>query len=258
MNSLPVICDGLMWRISDGTSVRIGLDPWMGCGNAHLLPEGLLQSLTEKGITRICHIVDQERSTFLHQAWKSAHTLLLPLHWHQPWRAYTLALTESHIHILEGEDEITWAIAKNGRYSPKEGYLHLANRHKPLHINIWWKRMWKLKAPLPRTRLLMWSILNNKVPTGDNLIKRGLYGPYWCCLCKDNTETVGHLFLSCPTTTDLWNSILSHIPSTSTWRGKTTKEVWANWWTSTSPQKARKLPLLISWEIWIARNNIIF
>lgn len=117
--------------------------------------------------------------------------------------------------------------------------------------------MWKLKAP-PRTRLLMWSILKNKVSTGDNLSRRGLCGHYWCCLYKDNTEYLDHLFLFCPITIDLWTSILTHTLSPINWRGYTTKKVWANWWSSVTPPKAKNLPLVITWEIWIARNRSIF
>jgi len=80
-----------------------------------------------------------ERSTFLHQAWKSAHSLLIPQQWHHHWEDYTATLTESHVRITEGEDEIIWEHAKNGQYSPKEGYLCLVDIHKPQPIDLWWK-----------------------------------------------------------------------------------------------------------------------
>lgn len=177
LKSLSLIRDGLNWRIHAGTYVHIGLDPWIGCGNAHLLPGGLKHHLIESGITHSSHIADMERSTFLHQACKSAHSLLIPHQWHHHWADYTVALIESCIRTLEGEDEIIWALTKNGQYSPKGGHLHLANIHKQQQIDIWWKGMWKLKAPL-RTRLLMWSILKYKIPTRDSLIKRGQHWPF--------------------------------------------------------------------------------
>lgn len=208
LNALPLIRDGLTWRIYDGASVQIGRDPWIGCGNAHQLPLDLLQILIEKGIMHINHAADPEQSSFLHQAWKTARSLLLPRQWHQSWHTYTSALQESHIRLREGEDEIIWAIAKSGRYSLKEGYLLLANNHKPQLIKSWWKDMWKRKAP-PRTRLLLWSILKNKVPISENLIKRGQHGPYWCCFFKNNSEYLDHLFLSCLVTIDLWTSTLT-------------------------------------------------
>jgi len=80
-------------------------------------------------------------------------------------------LIESHVRIVEGDNEIIWAHAKNGIYSPKEGYLCLTSVHQPQDIEQWWKNMWKLKAP-PITRLFMWTVLKKKSPMGDNLIKR--------------------------------------------------------------------------------------
>ena len=37
LNSLPLIREGLTWRIKQGNSVRIGIDPWIGCGNMQRL-----------------------------------------------------------------------------------------------------------------------------------------------------------------------------------------------------------------------------
>lgn len=107
------------------------------------------------------------------------------------------------------------------------------------------------KAP-PRSKVFMWSILKNKIPTGDNLIKRGMHKPFWCNLCKDNTESMDHLFLTCPITVDLWVYVLSNIPTQCTWWGQTARDAWTRWWSSAAPAKARNLPLLICWEIWVA------
>jgi len=38
---------------------------------------------------------------------------------------------EAHIRITDGDDEIIWALAKSGRYTPKEGYIVLAESQKP-------------------------------------------------------------------------------------------------------------------------------
>lgn len=54
------------------------------------------------------------------------------------------------------------------------------------------------------------------------------------------------------------NTTLSHTPTPNTWRGQAIKEVWTTWWKTTSPSKARNLPLLFNWEIWITRNHLIF
>lgn len=65
---------------------------------------------------------------------------------------------------MEGEEELIWAPAKHERYSPKEGYIVLMESKKPPICESWWSSIWKLKAP-PRMRLLMWTIMRNKIPT---------------------------------------------------------------------------------------------
>lgn len=134
LKSLEIRRSGLTWRIQDGNAVRIGEDPWIGCGNAHRLPPELKAYLNEVGITRISHIADLEHTSLFQQAWKSAWSLLIPQQWEQIWENYTATLTKAHVRIIEGEDEIIWAHEKSGKYSPKEGYLILAKAYKPQDI----------------------------------------------------------------------------------------------------------------------------
>lgn len=58
INSINLIQYGLTWRILSGSSIRIGANPWIGCGNAHRLPVDLKHYLAGQGITNICHIAD--------------------------------------------------------------------------------------------------------------------------------------------------------------------------------------------------------
>eukprot|EP00253_Pinus_taeda_P008270 PITA_08270 len=153
VNTIPLLRDGLTWRIREGNSVRIGKDPWVGCGNAHRLPNEVIDHLKVRGITHIAHIGDLERSTFLHQAWLNEHNLVIPAQWHNAWNKYTAALSQAHIRLTEGPNEIIWALAKNGTYSPKMGYLTLIEPIRPPIIHPTWRVLWKLKSA-PRTRLL--------------------------------------------------------------------------------------------------------
>eukprot|EP00253_Pinus_taeda_P029778 PITA_29778 len=182
-----LIRNGLTWRIQSGSQVRLGEDPWEGCGNAHKLPQELRLHLADQGISHLSHIADNERSSLAQQAWKSGLALNIPLQWQQQWRLFITALMEPHIRITEGEDELIWAFAKNGNYAPKIRYLVLMEPLKPPDSETRWNLIWKLKAAT-RTKLLLWSILNNKVPTRANLMKRSFVGPFWCHLCRSNNE----------------------------------------------------------------------
>lgn len=210
----------------------------------------------DQGVSRIAQIADPDNSTFLLQAWKSAPDLHIPERWRQDWEIYTEALKQAHIRITEEEDEIVWALAKNGSYTPKDGYQSLMEQFQPEHAQQWWKAIWKLKAA-PRTRMLMWAILFNKIPTGTNLIKRSFHGPFWCHLCRSNEEDTEHIFLTCPVVTEHWSLLLSHIPSLKRWLGQTITEAWLNWLEQHSG-KERNIPLLMCWAIWMARNRAIF
>lgn len=158
LQEVPLIRDGITWRIQSGEVVKIGMDHWIGCGNTHRLPHELKTYLTSRGISHFSQIADNDRSNFLQQAWKSRRALQIPQQWQQHWKEYIEALTESHNRIQEGGDELIWAHAKHGKYSPKEGYITLMNSLKPPTCELWWRSLWKLKAP-PRSRLLMWTIL---------------------------------------------------------------------------------------------------
>lgn len=149
---------------------RIGLDPWIGCGNIYRLPDDLRSFLRDNNITHIGHIADLERSTPFQQAWKTAPRLNIPHQWTQHCNTFIRALTEAHVWIKEEEDEVIWALSKSGKYTPKEGYLVLAEDRRSQALESQWNHIWKLKSP-PRSKLLMWIILKKKIPTGDNLIK---------------------------------------------------------------------------------------
>eukprot|EP00253_Pinus_taeda_P030204 PITA_30204 len=256
VNTIPLLRDGLTWRIREGNSVRIGKDPWVGCGNAHRLPIELIEHLKVRGITHIAHIGDPECSTFLYQAWLNVHHLAIPAQWHNAWNEYTAALSQAHIRLTEGPDEIIWALAKNGTYSPKMGYLTLIEPTRPPIIHPTWRALWKLKSA-PRTRLLFWNILFDKIPTGTNLMKRSFHGPYRCHLCLNEEESTAHLFLHCNISKQFWNLLTGHIPQLQNWKGNSILEAWESW-LQHHTGKSRNIPLLACWAIWIARNKAIF
>jgi len=78
LNSISLIQDGLTWRIHDGNAVRIGVDPWIGCGNADKLLAEVIGLLSDQGYTHIGHIADPLNTYLFQQAWKSALDIQLP------------------------------------------------------------------------------------------------------------------------------------------------------------------------------------
>eukprot|EP00253_Pinus_taeda_P016909 PITA_16909 len=227
LNSISIIKDGLLWKIGNGASIRISIDPWIGSGNSHILPVGLIQ-----------HINNRDD-------------------WSRIWQIYLQALTETHVRLQNVEDELIWAHSKAGQYTPKQGYDIIIAEKKPEVIRSWWYNLWKLQAP-PRTRLLMWNILEDKIPTGSYLKRRAFMGRSRCVLCLQEEESTQHRFLTCPTTRSIWTQVLLTLNMTRNWQGVGITMAWEKWWCTSAVAKSRNLPLLVPWYVWLKRNNKIF
>lgn len=181
----------------------------------------------------------------------------LPPQWHQAWNSFREALTESHIRITEGSDELIWSPSDAGFYTPKAGYTLLISYRKPDNLMDWWQSIWKLSTT-PRSKLFFWFVLRNKVPTGDNLQRRVQQGPTWCVLCKAESESTDHLFLHCSIRVALWNNIKSSLSYNGLWYGQNITEAWSDWCTRHKGTKLINLPAIVIWHLWKARNLIIF
>jgi len=94
---------------------------------------------------------------------------------------YISELKRSQIRLRNREYELIWAVDPLGSYSPKAGYVVLSTYILQRDIVWWCKKLCKLNFP-PNTCLFMWNVLENKVPTWDNLQKRNKHDPGWCVL----------------------------------------------------------------------------
>jgi hypothetical protein len=81
-------------------------------------------------------------------------------------------------------------------------------------------------------------------------------GPGLCPLCKQNKETVKHLFIHCTFAFDVWNMVLKDLSLVRSWLGNTIHECFTSW-TTTNPSAA-SLPTFLNWHIWNERNHTLF
>ena len=63
INFFDLISSGLVWRVGDGSLLRIGLDPWVGCEGAHIISEALRQRLKEDRVVFFADVADPESTT---------------------------------------------------------------------------------------------------------------------------------------------------------------------------------------------------
>ena len=89
---------------------------------------------------------------------------------------YIRELARANILLTDQEDTLVWEADPGGVYTPKAGYLCLSAGVEQRDEDWWWRPLWGLKCPA-KTKLFMWCVLNNKVPTWDVLQKRSFQGP---------------------------------------------------------------------------------
>ncbi|XP_022556970.2 uncharacterized protein LOC111205438 [Brassica napus] len=108
------------------------------------------------------------------------------------------------------EDIFIWQPLQSGTYTTKSGYYAVSTKElTPLDETTetfgWIKDVWSAKCS-PKMKLLLWSIINEAIPLGEQLQKRGINSDVQCIKCK-GSETVMHTFFSCPFAQEVWKLI---------------------------------------------------
>jgi hypothetical protein len=107
----------------------------------------------------------------------------------------------------EEEDQWQWVVEK---YKVKKAYMSLSRCES--EDLIWTKDVW---SPLIPTKLstLVWRLLQNRLPTKKNLMKRGISfnSSVLCVGVCGKAETENHLFFNCPNLAVSWRELVKWI-----------------------------------------------
>ena len=93
-------------------------------------------------------------------------------------------------------------------------------------------------------------VIQNRILTEDNLMKRGFNGPSTCILCKGAVESVSHLFIFCPFARTIWNQLMIDLNCFLKWEGVSVEEA-VDGWISKLDNKLKTIPVRVLWGIWI-------
>jgi hypothetical protein len=102
------------------------------------------------------------------------------------------------VELSNDPDKFIWKITESGVLTVKSMYIDLMQGHT-IFLR---KYLWKLKIPL-KSKIFMWFLNNKVLLTKDNLVKRNWKSCQKCCFCN-KSETVQHLFLTCPFAKIIW------------------------------------------------------
>uniref|UniRef100_A0A2N9GNN9 Reverse transcriptase domain-containing protein n=1 Tax=Fagus sylvatica TaxID=28930 RepID=A0A2N9GNN9_FAGSY len=113
------------------------------------------------------------------------------------------AINKITIPLRPRNDKIVWLLEKNGLFSVKSAYNLCQNLPNTNQNAVEWSKIWKLKAH-ERSKMFLWRIAANVLPTKDLLAKRVGNMDTLCNLCNEEVETCSHLFFKCNVARAIW------------------------------------------------------
>lgn len=179
--------------IFSGSSTSFWHDNWLPCGAIRHLIHGPLP-LQEHNRT-VSSMINANGSWDLNSL-----SMQLP-----PNILFSLISIPRH-HSNNLQDVTTWDCCNGNSFDLGVIYNSIMPQQQP-SLNLSW--VWKINCHT-RIRFFIWKILNNGLPTSNNLKNRGTHFPDFCSLCGQPNETTEHIFRFCPTAKYVRN--LASIP----------------------------------------------
>ncbi|XP_060210534.1 uncharacterized protein LOC132637471 [Lycium barbarum] len=136
----------------------------------------------------------------------------------------------------------------------------MINQPTPQVTNWPWKHIWKTKIPC-KVACFSWLLAKEAVLTHENLKKRNWTMCSRCFLCEKEVETIGHLFLHCRITDQLWKIFINLRGIAWTMPRKITEALFS--WEAAGAgandiNRWKMVPACIWWAIWKERNSRCF
>ncbi|XP_022568759.2 uncharacterized protein LOC111211768 [Brassica napus] len=163
-------------------------------------------------------------------------------------------------------DKLSWLSTDTGDYSTKTGYKAvLSSRSVEDAGSIeecsfdWKKSVWKLQTT-PKIKLFIWKALHGALPVSEALKARGINTDGQCKRCN-MPESIDHLLFHCSYARQVWES--APVSPSIEYSGSIDLR---NNWSSFCSRKSLPptgvstgaLAPWITWQLWLARNKLVF
>ncbi|XP_033134013.1 uncharacterized protein LOC117127539 [Brassica rapa] len=242
--------ENLGWVVGDGASIRIWEDPWLSLSTQQR-PMGPPTEISAN-LTVADLFIDNTRD------WNEEKIRnLLP-----QWQTTIKTIVPSVVGI---PDKQIWLSTPNGEYTTKSGYhTAIKRRTEELEENEvdelhWFKGVWNLHIS-PKIKMFLWRLFQKAIPVGETLMARNITSDGRCKRCG-TLESIDHLFLHCPYAEKVWRLAPFAVAcEVSGWIDL--KSVW--WILCGKPclppigLASGQLAPWILWQIWCARNHLVF
>ncbi|KAL4332661.1 hypothetical protein GQ457_07G043390 [Hibiscus cannabinus] len=232
---------GYGWRVGSGESINIWDDPWLprpGDGRVRAAAIDVRYTTVSDLIAQVDNSWKFEVLNGLFDAELVNRICSIPL-------SQTRSL-----------DEIVWRCDGSGNYSVKSGYRVLCAEQASTHVDgssEFFSALWVINVPA-KVKITMWRIVNNFIPTFQNLQIRKMQVANACPFCQSTGETVEHLMRDCGFVQQLMSKL--NFPATSIH----VAGPWKNWVASyfaILSDRCKRILVVMYWSIWYSRNKLI-
>jgi len=251
MNGRDLIMENAGWAVGNGENLNIWEAPWLSLSRQERpmgpAPEALINISVSELFLPGKNEWDVEK---IRQ--------VLPCEEHRI-RSIKQSLTGA-------PNKLMWLQSPTGEYTTKTGYIAALPNHQPVVPipqglqNFEWKRnVWKLQTA-PKIKLFLWKAFHGALPVGDQLRARQIAVEGKCKNCGQ-PESIDHLFLHCSFAKQVWASA-PVWPSVDYSGNIDLRDEWSNLCSKKNlPPTGLATGALapwILWQLWKARNNLVF
>ena len=115
-----------------------------------------------------------------------------------------------------------------------------------------WRKVWKL-AVLPKVWVFWWRVLNDFLPTRQELCRRHVEPISYCEVCGNPEESIKHVLLDCTVAKHFWTQtkmvtgVKVPILNAATWAVDLLSDM--------CPRRDQAIILCGMWALWMMRNK---
>jgi ribonuclease HI len=198
LKGLEVLKKGLIWRVGDGSSIKIWEDPWIPRGISRL-PATPKNNMLKMVSDLISPITGQWDEVLIRDNFNDADS------------ACILAIPTNN----DVDDRPAWHFDSKGLFSVKSAYwveiMH-RNLNGPRGIasvsdagakGFPWMKIWMMSVP-NKIKHFIWRLAHNTTPFCINLRRKGMDISPLCPVCRAHHEDGGHSLFKCKRVKEIW------------------------------------------------------
>ncbi|XP_026399319.1 uncharacterized protein LOC113295179 [Papaver somniferum] len=233
----------IFWQISSGNSVKIWEDPWIPNQVNHLLP---LPDILPENIMHVSDLMTGGNISWnidiLHQLFS---------------QQIVDEIQKIFLNGNNAEDILIWSPTVTGKFSTKSCYKILSENipsSSAMH-EFPWRKFWSFSFIPPKIMVFTWKLIYNGLPVNQNIKRFVSQIDPSCTFCKQEEESIEHLFFNCPWSVTILENISREFAGLTYTRNS--RDVIMSWIEETNLFKFT-MGLCVFWNIWKMRNEMVF